>query len=135
MSDDPDAARREGRFPGPGGTSGGILEFVFGLGLFVAGAYMVASRVTVWSGFPRWAGNNTFGYVLVVFMLGVGVLFFNGRSILGWLLAGAALLAIFVGIIMSLTLSFAPTSLVGVLVIFGLMAAGAGLMARALREH
>jgi hypothetical protein len=135
MSAEEDSERTEHRFVGPGGTSGGVLEFVVGLGLFIAGAYMVMSRVTVWSGFPSWFGDHTFGYTLVPFMLGVGLLFFNGRSILGWILAGGALVAIFAGIVMSLTISFAPTSLFGTLVIFGLLAAGAGLMARALREH
>ena len=134
MSADDDE-RAERHFAGPGGTSGGVLEFVVGLVLFIAGAYMIMSRVTVWSGFPRWFGDHTFGYTLVPFMLGVGVLFFNGRSILGWILAGGALVAMLAGIIMSLTISFAPTSLFATLVIFGLLAAGAGLMARALREH
>lgn len=135
MSADDDKERTDHRFAGPGGTSGGVLEFVLGMVLFIAGAYMVMSRVTVWSGFPNWFGANTFGYTLVPFMLGVGMLFFNGRSVLGWILAGGALVAIFAGIVMSLSMSFAPTSLFGALVIFGLLAAGAGLMARALREH
>jgi hypothetical protein len=122
-------------FPGPGGTSGGVVEFVVGLGLFILGAYLVTNRVTVYSGFPRWFGDHTFGITLIPFLLGLGVLFFDGRSILGWVLAGGGLLVIFAGIIASLSIAFEPTSLFATLVIFGLMAAGAGLMARALRAH
>ncbi len=133
--DEHDRESEPHRFAGPGGTSGGFLEFFVGLGLFVVGGYLVMSRVTVYSGFPRWLGDHTFGITLIPFLIGLGMLFFNGRSILGWLLAGGGLLVIFAGIIASLSLAFEPTSLFATLVIFGLMAAGAGLMARALRSH
>jgi hypothetical protein len=123
------------RFAGPGGTSGGVLEFVVGFGLFALGAYFVTSRVTVFSGFPQWFGDYTFGITLVPFLIGLGMLFFDGRSILGWVLAGAGLLAILGGVLMSLRITFEPTSLFHTLVIFGLLAAGAGVMARALRSH
>ena len=133
--DEPDRQERERGFAGPGGTSGGVAEFVVGLGLFLVGAYLVTSRVTVYSGFPRWFGDHTFGITMIPFLLGLGMLFFNGRSILGWVLAGGGLVIIFAGILASLSIAFEPTSLFATLLIFGLMAAGAGLMARALRAH
>jgi hypothetical protein len=133
--DDPEREGGGRRFAGPGGTAGGAVEFVVGLGLFVVGSYLVMSRVTVYSGFPRWFGDHTFGITLIPFLAGLAMLFFDGRSILGWALAGGGLAVIFAGIIASLSLAFAPTSLFATLVIFGLMAAGAGLMAPALREH
>ena len=52
----------------------------------VAGAYLLTQRVTVTSGFWGWWGDNTFGLTLVPLLLGIGVLFFNGRSALGWVL-------------------------------------------------
>lgn len=128
--------RDDGRgFVGPGGTSGGALEFVVGLGLFALGAYLVISRVTVYSGFPRWFGDSTFGITLIPFLLGIGLLFFDGKSVLGWILSVASLLAILGGVLTSLTIAFAPTSLFHTLVIFGLIAAGFGVIARSLRAH
>jgi hypothetical protein len=134
MSDDFDGDPPKG-FSGPGGTSGGVVEFFVGLGLLVLGAYMVARRVTVYSGFPSWFGDHTFGITLLPLLLGIGVLFFNGRAILGWVLTAGGLLIIFAGILMSLSISFAPTDLFSTIVIFGLIAAGIGLLTRSLRAH
>jgi hypothetical protein len=118
-----------------GGTSGGVGEFLFGLGLLVLGGFLVASRVTVHSGYWGWFGGSTFGITLLPLLFGVGLLFFNGRSIAGWLLAGAGLIVVFAGVLLNLSIAFTPTSLFSTLLMFGCMAAGLGLIARAVREH
>jgi hypothetical protein len=64
---------------------------------------------------------------------GIGVLFFNGRSIPGWLLTGAGALIIVTGIVANLRVFFGPTSLFDTLMILGLCAGGLGLIARSLR--
>lgn len=120
---------------GPGGTSGGALEFVGGMGLFALGFYLVFSRVVVFSYYPRWFGESTFGITMIPFLIGVGMLFFNGKSIVGWVLTGLGLLVILASVIASLTFNFLPTSLFNTLLIFGCLAGGLGLMARALRDH
>ncbi len=38
----------------PGGTSGGLIEFLVGLAMTTSGAYLVISRVIVTSGFWNW---------------------------------------------------------------------------------
>jgi predicted membrane channel-forming protein YqfA (hemolysin III family) len=123
------------RWEGAGGTSGGVGQFLLGLGMAVAGAYMLTSSVTVSSG--SWAvwGYNAFGLSLVPFLLGTGLLFFNGRSKLGWLLLFAGIVIIFTGIIMNLHIYFQPTSLFNTLIMLVLLAGGVGLVARALRAH
>jgi len=103
--------------------------------LFVLGFYLVLSRVMVFSYFPRWFGDNTFGIMMIPFLIGVGMLFFNGKSIVGWVLTGLGLLVIFAAVVASLTFNFQPTSLFHTLLIFGSLAGGLGLMARALRDH
>lgn len=122
-------------FRGPGGSSGGIFEFAGGIGLFALGFYLVGSRVTISSYFPRWFGDHTFGITLIPFLIGVGFLFFDGRSIVGWVLSSLGLLAILAGVLTSLSLNFEPTSLFHTLIIFGCIAGGVGLMARAFRDH
>ncbi len=122
-------------FRGAGGTPGGVLEFLGGVALFALGLYLVLSRVTVFSYFPRWFGDHTFGITMIPFVAGVGILFFNGRSIVGWACTGLGLLAILGAVVASLTFNFVPTSLVHTLIIFGCMAGGVGLMARAFRDH
>lgn len=120
---------------GAGGTSGGVGEFLLGLGMSVAGAYLLTQRVTVTSGYWTMWGYNAFGLSLLPLLFGIGLLFFNGRSIAGWLLTFAGVVIIFVGIIANLGIYFQPTSLFNTLVMLVLLAAGIGLIARSLRPH
>ena len=68
-------------------------------------------------------------------MVGIGILFFNGRSPWGWLLTAGGALIIFLGILTHLTMFFRPTSLFNTLLMLTLLAGGIGLVARSLRAH
>lgn len=118
---------------GAGGTPGGIGTFLAGSAMLVAGGYLLLTRVTVASTGWRFYGYNAFGLSLLPLLVGIGVLFFNGRSLLGWLLAAGGALIILVGIVANLSVYFQPSSLYDTLVILGLIAGGLGLVARALR--
>ena len=120
---------------GAGGTPGGLGEFFLGLAMAVAGGYLLTNQVTVTSGFWQLWGYNTFGLSLLPLLVGVGILFFNGRSAWGWLLAVAGAVIILVGVLVHLQIFFRPTSLFNTLVMLGLLAAGLGLIARSLRAH
>lgn len=125
----------ETRIRGAGGTTGGIGEFFLGLAMAVAGAYMITNRVAVTSGFWSIGGYNAFGLTLVPLIIGIGILFFNGKSIAGWLLAGIGAVCIFAGILMNLHIYFQPTSLFGTIVMLVLLAGGIGLIVRSLAPH
>lgn len=118
---------------GAGGTEGGIGLFLGGLAMVVAGGYLLLARVTVGSG--RWLlwGYNAFGLSMLPLLIGIGLLFFNGRSIAGWLLTGCGAVIILAGIIANMHIYFAPTSLFDTLVMLTLLAGGIGLMARSFR--
>ena len=120
---------------GAGGTRGGVGEFLLGLGMAAAGAYLLTQRVTVTSGYWSLWGYNAFGLSLLPLLFGIGLLFFNGRSIAGWLLTFAGVVIILVGIIANLGIYFQPTSLFNTLVMLVLLAGGIGLVARSLRPH
>lgn len=122
------------RFKGPGGTQGGLGLFLFGLALAIAGGYLIMDRVSVTSGYWHWWGENTFGYTLIPLIIGIGLLFYSGKSVVGWLLAGGSAVVIFVGILTNLELYFRQTSLFNVIIMIVLFAAGLGLMARALKR-
>ena len=130
-----DANENKSKWEGAGGTPGGVGEFLLGLGMAVAGAYLLASSVTVSSGSWHVWGYNAFGLSLVPLIFGIGLLFYNGRSKAGWLLLFAGVVIIFAGIIMNLHVYFQPTSLFGTIVMLVLLAGGVGLLARALRAH
>lgn len=120
---------------GAGGTSGGIGQFLFGFCMAVAGGYLLMTQVTVSSGYWHFGGYSAFGLALLPLIVGIGMLFFNGRSILGWLLTLAGSVIIFIGIIANLEIYFRPTSLLNTIIMLVLLAGGIGLVARSLRAQ
>ena len=117
---------------GAGGTPGGLGSFFAGAAMVVAGSYMLLTRVTVTSGHWRMFGYNAFGLSLVPLLIGIGALFFNGKSVVGWAMTGIGAVIIVTGIVMNLGIYFRPTSLFDTLLILALMAGGIGLVARSL---
>ena len=130
-----DELESEAKRRGAGGTSGGVGEFLFGLALAVAGGYLFTNQVTVTSGYWRLWGYNAFGLTLLPLLIGVGLLFFNGRSKVGWLLVFAGAVIILVGLIANLDVYFHSTSLFNTLLMLVLLFGGIGLIARSLRAH
>jgi hypothetical protein len=122
------------KFQGPGGTPGGLGMFIFGLALAIAGGYLIMNQVQVTSAYWHWWGTNTFGLTLIPLVIGLGLLFFDGRSIAGWVLTGGGAVIIFVGILANLQIFFTPTSLFNVILMLTMFAAGLGLMARAVKS-
>ena len=120
---------------GAGGTEGGVGQFFLGLVMAVAGGWLLTNQVTVTSGFWGYFGHNTFGLSLLPLVLGIGLLFFDGKSVLGWLLTVAGAAIIFVGILVNLRIYFEPTTLFNTLMMLILLAGGLGLVARALRPY
>ena len=123
------------KWEGAGGTPGGVGQFLLGLGMAVAGAYLLASSVIVSSGLWTVRGYNAFGLSLLPLIFGIGLLFFNGRSKVGWILLFVGIVIIFTGIIMNLQIYFQSTSLFNTIVMLVLLAGGVGLVARSLRAH
>lgn len=120
---------------GAGGTPGGIGEFILGLAMTVAGAYVLSNRVVVASGYWQLWGYNAFGFTLLPLMFGIGILFFNGKSIAGWVLLFISIVIIFTGILMNLQIYFQPTSLFNTIIMLTLLAGGIGLLMRSLKAH
>ncbi|MCC6128380.1 MAG: hypothetical protein IT186_00520 [Acidobacteria bacterium] len=119
---------------GAGGTPGGLGTFFFGFVMAVAGGYLLMQQVTVHSGFWSWWGTNTFGLSLVPLLFGVALLFFNGKSLIGWLLTIGGAVIILAGVISNLQIYFRPTSLFNTLVMLVLLFGGLGLIARSVKS-
>lgn len=127
---------------GAGGTPGGIGEFIIGTLLVVAGGYLFLNQVSIVSRgfsifFPFGAGYtlNSFGLSMLPLLIGIGILFFNGRNLIGWFLTIAGGVIILLGVITNLDIYFRPTSLFNTLLMLGMLAAGLGLVARSLTDH
>ena len=120
---------------GAGGTPGGLGTFLAGAAMVVAGGYLLLNKVTVTSGYWYVWGYNAFGLSLFPLLIGIGLLFFDGRSLAGWALTAAGAIIIVVGIIANLGIYFRPTTLFDTLLILVLLAGGIGLVARSLRAQ
>jgi hypothetical protein len=123
----------ENKFVGAGGTPGGIGQFVIGLLLAGIGVYLVLSQVQVITSWRHFWGFNSFGLSLVPMLIGIGMLFYNGRSVVGWILTILGVGIILAGILMNMDIYFKPTSLYNTLFMLVLIAGGFGLIARSLR--
>lgn len=118
---------------GAGGTEGGLGTFLIGFAMAVAGGWLLTNQVTVTSGFWHMWGYNGFGLSLIPLVVGIALLFFNGKSLPGWLLTIAGAVIIFVGILTNLEIYFRPTSLFNTILMLVLLAGGIGLVARSIR--
>lgn len=120
------------RVRGAGGTEGGIGTFLIGFVMAVAGGWLLTNQVTVTSGGWHLWGYNAFGLSLLPFIVGIAFLFFNGKSVIGWLLTIAGAVIIFVGILTNLDIYFRPTTLFNTILMLVLLMGGIGLIARSL---
>jgi len=125
-------ATRGRRLKDVGGTSGGLGSFVLGAVMAVGGGYLLLNQVTVSTGYWQFFGYNAFGLSLVPLLLGILLLFYNGKGMLGWLLVVGGLVIIAAGILANLTIFFHPTSLFNTLIMLTLLVGGLGLIARSL---
>lgn len=127
-------------YRGAGGTRGGEGSFLIGLVMMIAGGYLLLNSIIVRPQFGLGMGLYslggfpiTTGMVLVPFMFGVGIIFYNARNWIGWLLAGGALIALVFGVIASINFQFSAMSAFDLLVILILLVGGIGLFLRSLR--
>jgi hypothetical protein len=116
-----------------GGTPGGLGSFVMGLVMACIGAYLLTNQVVVSGSYWSFYGGNSFGITLIPMLLGVAMLFWNGRSMIGWLLTIAGALFILAGVIANMHIYFQPATLFHTIVMLVLLVGGLGLIARAIR--
>lgn len=130
----------------PGGTEGGETLFLTGGGLALSGfgLYLLLNSVRVISGHAgalsgmmnRRGGmgdTTSMGIIFVPFIIGAAVLFYDAKKKWAWWLAGGGLAIIIVEILSGIRfqMNMKTTSL---LLIFVMIAAGAGLLAKAYRS-
>jgi len=129
---------------GAGGTSGGLGHFFIGLIMMCGGFYMLLNAINVTSsfgmgmrlyGFSGIGGqyNITSGMVMIPFIFGVGLIFYNGKNILGWLLAIGSITGLIFGVISSIRFSFRTMTSFDLIVILILAMGGLGLFLRSLK--
>jgi len=117
-----------------GGTPGGTRTFLLGMIMAIAGGYLLFQQVQVGGGYWAWSAfggaGRSFGITLLPLLLGIGILFVNGKSLVGRLLTFGGSLVIVVGIIANLDIHFQQTSLWNTMIMLVLLVGGIGLVVR-----
>ncbi len=126
---------------GAGGTKGGVGRFLLGMAMMVGGGYLFFSSITVVNNFSlgyrlyRMGNLNvTSGMVLIPFLFGVGMIFYNSKNVFGWMLSIGSLIALSLGVISSISFRLQPMSAFELLTILVLTVGGAGLFLSSLRD-
>jgi len=125
---------------GAGGTKGGLGQFFIGLIMLCGGFYMLLNSIIITSnlGFAtrlyHFSGYGvTSGMIMIPFMFGVGIIFYNGKNLIGWLLSLGSVAALIFGVISTIRFSFRGMSAFDLMVILVLAIGGLGLFLRSLK--
>lgn len=115
-------------------------KFLLGLLMFAVGIYVLLKSIHITNTFSM---NYRFGYgsvgvpagvLFLGFVVGVGMLFFNSKNIIAWLITIASVAFLIVGVIMNLNVSLARMDAFNFLSILVLVGGGAGLLLGSMRK-
>ncbi len=128
-------------FQGAGGSNGGVGRFFIGLAMIVAGGYLFLNAIRISYGFHMGYRlyslgrfHLTSGMTLIPLVFGIGLIFYNSRNIIGWLLSAAALIMLGVGVIASIQFRLQGMSAFELIMILTLLFGGLGLFLSSLRN-
>jgi hypothetical protein len=137
--------QKEIHMNGAGGTSGGIGHFVIGLIMMCTGFYLLLNAISVSSSFnfssrlyglPMF-GNSigiTGGMILIPFVVGIGIIFYDSKKIIGWVLSIGSIAALLFGVLASVKLNFRSMTAFELILMFTLAVGGIGLFLRSLKK-
>lgn len=125
---------------GAGGSPGGVAPFFLGIAMTIAGGYLLLNALRVLHGFGGGlysigGFNVTGGMILIPFIIGTGIIFYDASKWYGWALAAGSLLALIVGAIASVRFSFEGMTAFDLILILVLFFGGMGLVLRSVRAR
>lgn len=117
-----------------------LLTFFVGLLMFGGGLFMILQNVEVSSGWGGFGGSffriGSYslpnGLIMLPIIIGIGMLFVMDRKIFGGIVLSLGIVIFLLSIIMSVHLHWLRTSAYVFVIMFGLVAAGGGMMMRVL---
>lgn len=127
---------------GAGGTNGGIGSFFIGLIMMTGGGYLFLESIKVINHFSMnyqifnvgGLGISS-GMVLIPTIFGIGIVFYNAKNILGWLLLISGISMLFFGIISGIDFKMKQMSAFELLSILVLFIGGLGLFLKSLKTY
>ena len=120
-----------------GGSDHELLQFLLGFLMLGGGIYWVLNSFDVSSswgvGYYSFFGMRiTGGVMLIPLLVGIGLLFFLDRKIIGGIVACLGLLVILISLLSSVSFRARYNTLYVYVLMFGMIAAGAGLLIKTL---
>lgn len=118
-------------------TTGGneLLQFFIGVILLGTGLFILSKRVMVGSSWYVWRIGGfdlSSGMVTVPLIIGIIWQFYNPKSMIPKIIMTLGAVFIVATIIMSVRINFVTTSMFDYILMFGMMAAGSGLLIKTL---
>lgn len=95
------------------------LQFFAGIASLMLGIFLLFNHVRVGSGYPTfwgWGGGDHIGYLLFPLIFGIGWIFYNAKSVWGWLISAVSVVMLVFTIISGLRISFAPISMIDLII-------------------
>ncbi len=114
-----------------------LLTFFAGLLMFAGGVFMILQNIIVrtnWgTSFYHIGGWNVpNGLIMLPVLIGIVMLFVMDKKIFGWIVFGLGILFILLTVIMSVSISWKTSNAYVFLIMFGLAAAGGGMLMKVL---
>jgi len=130
---------------GAGGTNGGVGQFLLGVAMLCVGGFLLFNSIMVTSNFGMGSHlygfsmmgssiNITTGMLLIPFIFGVGIIFYNSKNFIGWLLTLGTMAAMVAGVLSSVSFNLRPMSSFDLIIILVLSFGGLGLFLRSLKN-
>ena len=112
-----------------------LLQFFLGIILLGVGLFMLSKRVMIYSNWYTWrigTWNLSSGTVTIPLIIGIIWYFVDSKSIIPKIIITLSVIFIVLTIIMSVRFNFVTTSMFDYILIFGMAAAGSGLLLKTL---
>jgi hypothetical protein len=115
-------------------------KFLLGLLMFAVGIYVLLKSIHISNNFHF---GYRFGYgsvgvpagvLFLGFIVGIGMLFFNSKNVIAWLITIGSVAFLIVGVIMNLNVSLARMDAFSFLSILVLIGGGVGLLLGSMRK-
>ena len=108
-----------------------LFNLLIGFLLISFGILSIIKNIVVYT--PIFFGNSlgsgaNFAASSILFLLGVLIVFFNRKNLLGYMFIGLGIITIFLSVFLSLRMRFLPTSLFNTIFIFSCIIAGFSLI-------
>ncbi|MBX9876910.1 MAG: hypothetical protein K2Y22_00485 [Candidatus Obscuribacterales bacterium] len=113
---------------------GSELNIFIGLGLLLTSVLMFFNHVKVGSGWLSWLGfgGQGFGLVVIPLLIGLGLIFYNSKSKVGWIVTAASCALIFFAVLSQLVMTFPTISFLGLIMMLLPLALGVAMLMKGL---